>query len=105
MEILQKCAGELPEAKPHISQSSSPTNSLRTRFSKAIDIAKELFPGHIEIEDCHDPEDPELRYVVVTVRATGDFEAITTRQCEWHDRIEQLGDAAMRDLRLSIYPS
>lgn len=50
----------------------NPVQSLPDRFAKAIEIATELFPGEVQIDERQDPEVPDLRYVVVTVRAFGD---------------------------------
>ena len=83
----------------------SPEPSLADRFLKAIAIARDLFPGEVEIEDRVDPEVPDLRYVVVSVHAKGDLEEIVDRQCEWHRRLDEVSDPAMRAVRLSVYPS
>lgn len=78
---------------------------LQERFARAMEIAKELFPGVAQIEEQEDPDVTNLRYVVVTVHAFGDPEEIVARECEWHNRLERLQDPAMRDLRLAIYPN
>jgi hypothetical protein len=78
---------------------------LQERFARAMEIAKEMFADAAQIEEQEDPDVADFRYVVVTVHPSGDPADIVARECEWHNRLEQLQDPAMRDLRLAIYPN
>lgn len=59
---------------------------------QAVELARTIFPGPVQIEDGLDPEDPEYRQCVVTVMAIGDVADISARSRAWHQAmIDQLG--------------
>jgi hypothetical protein len=67
-------------------------------------ITQDLFPGMCEFTNEFDPENPDDRYVVVNVEATGDPKEIVDRSCAWHLRIRKLSTDLSDMLRLSIVP-
>ena len=77
---------------------------LSSIMAEVREITQEIFPGECEFTNEFDFENPEDRYVVVNVEATGDIKEIAERGCAWHDRIRQLPDYSFGVLRLSIMP-
>jgi hypothetical protein len=65
-------------------------------------IAASLFPGPVTVDREFDPEAPMDPFWVVSVEASGSFEDIIRRQCEWHEKIRPI--ACQIDVRLSINP-
>lgn len=77
-----------------------------TAFGDYLDdilaLTEEIFPGEVRIDVEADPEWPQDRYVVFTVKADGDARELVQRQCEWHRRVLAVAPDSLNLLRLSI---
>lgn len=54
-----------------------------------IDISAELFPGPLEVHLEFDPELPNKKFVVLTVRASGKPKDLVRRRLAWHRRVSE----------------
>ena len=92
-------------------------DSTQSRFEKGIDaglprdlegaialVTAELFPGKCHYTTEFDHENPDDRYVVVNVEASGDPKEIVEQSARWHERVRQLSADLSGALRLSIVP-
>lgn len=62
---------------------------LRRLCGQVAMFTAKLFPGELRIRVKNDPEIPDDLYFVFAVRATGEIDAIVSRNDQWHRRIMQ----------------
>ena len=79
--------------------------SIEELSQQLIAITAEQFPpGALEISFEFDPDEPDEKYLVFTVEATGNSAALLSRRHQWHLAVADIvGDDAIK-YRLSIYP-
>ncbi len=84
---------------------SSGRRSIEDLSQQLITITADKFPpGPLEISLELDPDEPDEKYLVFTVEATGDSAALLARRHQWHLAVaDVVGDDAIK-YRLSIYP-
>lgn len=73
------------------------------RLSDVVAVTEQMF-GTPEINVLCDPEDPDISFVVFTVKCGGEVKDIVARRIEWHDRVGAIPPGRSGRFRLSIVP-
>jgi hypothetical protein len=68
-------------------------------------ITEEMFPGPVSVETTCDPEDPDVKFVVVNVSYHGDVKRAVDKRIEWHQRVSQVQHGVSQMTRLCICPT
>jgi hypothetical protein len=54
--------------------------------ARAVAVVNEFFPGPVEIEENFDPSEPDRRWRVILVYATGTDEELLAKEAAWRKR-------------------
>ncbi len=73
------------------------------RLSDVVAITEEMF-GTPEVGILCDPEDPEVTFVVFTVKCTGQSTELVEKRIEWHEKVDSIPPGSSGRFRLSILP-
>jgi hypothetical protein len=81
-------------------------NSWDPEFeARAVGIVQQFFPGHVEVEESFDPSEPERKWHVLAVDASGSIEEIRAAKAAWRQRvIEEFKPAEIARFTLLVVP-
>ena len=73
-------------------------------ITEVVAITQHLFDCAPVFEVLSDPEDPESKFVVVTVECQGEPSELLAKRIEWHSRMRSVSAERFGNLRLTIIP-
>lgn len=74
------------------------------RFCDLVAITEQMF-GTPEVTVLRDPEDPDVDFIVFTVKCAGEPDEIVEKRIEWHNRIDRIPSGSSGRFRLSVSPT
>ncbi len=97
----------LTAAEPQRESSAPPTHDTRKVVMALHELAalsQKMFGPSVTIESMHDPDDPQNRWMVFHVTASGDFAKRREQADQWYEAAAAILPASSTELRLSIMP-
>ena len=85
--------------------SMAPYNDVVENMEAVLATTRNLFLGHVTIEERCDPEYPDVTYLVFRVesaRKPGDIDALIDLELLWHRRIAEFAPELQGKVRLLI---
>ena len=91
-------------ATPSTDETASNSRSVASGIPVAplVAISQEVFATIPTTEVIFDPEEPEYRYLVLTVTWDGEPKEVIRRRLQWHDRVRCLLPDHADVIRLSV---
>jgi hypothetical protein len=84
---------------------AGPNESAEPKLAEVLEVTQKMFSGQPTIELACDPEEPDSKFVVITVTSKGNAREIVEQRLEWHERVARLEAGNSGQLRLSVIPS
>lgn len=73
-------------------------------LADVLALTREMFAGEPIVEVLHDPENPQVPLVTVTVSWSGEPRELIQKRLAWHQRVAQICPGRTLSIRLSVIP-